>query len=345
MKNPYIQDILAQPEALQRALENFDEDLLAVLRGKLVRNEFDRILITGMGASYNAAYPAYLHLINLGLPVMLVNAAELLHYSSDLISGSSLLWLNSQSGRSIELVRLFDRIKAQPAAAILATVNDISSPLASGVDICLPIYAGDEATVSTRTYLNMLAINDLAAVVLIGGDLQTTKIKFLLAVEKMQEYLSNWQAAVAEMDARLGAVKDLFILGRGASMAAVWNGSLINKEAAKCAFEGMNSADFRHGPLELVSPDLTVMVFEGAAQTAHLNRTLALEITRLGGRVFWLSPKTDPELPTLQIPEVDEMSLPLVEILPLQMLTILMAQRKGIEAGQFRHVQKITQRE
>lgn len=343
--NPYIKDILAQPEALRLALENFDGDLLAELQGKLVRNEFDRILITGMGASYNAAYPAYLHLTNLGLPVILVNAAELLHYSPDLISSRSLLWLNSQSGRSIELVRLLDRIKSQPPAAILATVNDISSPLANEADLCLPIYAGQEATVSTRTYLNMLLINLLAAVVLLGGELQTTKRKFQLAAVRMQEYLTHWQAAVAELDSRLGTVKNLFFLGRGASLAAVWNGSLINKEAAKCAFEGMNSADFRHGPLELVSADLTAMVFEGAARTARLNRELALEIVRLGGRAFWLSQKPDSELPTLRLPEVDEIALPLVEILPLQMLTLLMAQRQGVEAGQFRHVQKITQRE
>ena len=147
------------------------------------------------------------------------------------------------------------------------------------------------------------------------------------------------------MDARLGPVKNLFILGRGASLAAVWNGSLINKEAAKCAFEGMNSADFRHGPLELAAPDLTVLVFEGEPHTARMNRDLALEVVRLGGRALWIAQELDPELPTLRLPAVDELARPLVEILPLQMLTILMAQRNGLEPGKFRHVQKITTQE
>lgn len=343
--NPYIQDILAQPAALRLALSNFSVENLGRVQQGLDQNEFDRILVTGMGASYNAAYPAYLDLTSLPIPVMLVNAAELLHYSAGQIGGRSLLWLNSQSGRSIEVVRLLEKAQAAPPACILASVNDIESPLAVAADACLPIHAGEEATVSTRTYLNMLATNLLAAVALRGGDLQAAKEKLAAAADAIQEYLSGWQAALSELDAILGPVNKLIILGRGVSLAAVWNGSLINKEAAKCTFEGMNSADFRHGPLELAAPDLTVLVFAGAPKTAGLNRDLALEVIRLGGRALWIAREPDPVLPTLRLPAVDELALPLVEILPLQMLTILMAQRNGLEAGKFRHVPKITLRE
>ncbi|HWQ83014.1 MAG TPA: SIS domain-containing protein [Anaerolineales bacterium] len=343
--NPYIQDILSQPETLRLALGSFSVEPLAHLHHRLHQNEFDRILITGMGASYNAAYPAYLHLANQPLPVMLVNAAELLHYSAGLIGPRSLIWLSSQSGRSIEVVRLLENFHSRPPLSVLASVNDTSSPLASAANICLPIYAGAEATVSTRTYVNMLAVNLLAAIALSGGDVQAAQGKLSAAAEAMQAYLDGWQTAVAELDARLGKVKNLIILGRGPSLAAVWNGSLINKEAAKCTFEGMNSADFRHGPLELAAPDLTVLVFAGVQKTAGLNRELALEVIRLGGRSLWIAEDPDPELPTLRLPAVAELALPLVEILPLQMLTILMAQRNGLEAGKFRHVQKITLRE
>ncbi len=343
--NPYIQDILTQPAALRQALSNFSvENLGRVLHG-LSHNEFDRILITGMGASYNAAYPAYLYLTGQSIPVILVNAAELLHYSSGLIGNRSLLWLNSQSGRSIEVVRLLEKTRATPPAYILASVNELDSPLAEAADACLLIFAGKEATVSTRTYLNMLAVNLLAAVALSGGDIKAAKEKLASAADAIQAYLSGWQAAISELDTKLGLVKNLIILGRGPSLAAVWNGSLINKEAAKCTFEGMNSADFRHGPLELAAPDLTVLVFAGEQKTAGFNRELALEVIRLGGRALWIAQEQDPVLPTLRLPAVDELALPLVEILPLQMLTILMAQRNGLEAGKFRHVSKITLRE
>jgi glucosamine--fructose-6-phosphate aminotransferase (isomerizing) len=107
----------------------------------------------------------------------------------------------------------------------------------------------------------------------------------------------------------------------------------------------MNVADFRHGPMELASPRLTVLMLEGAPQTAKLNRELALEVVNHGGKVLWIASQIDPQLPTLKLPEVDETVRPLVEILPLQMLTIVMAERTGFEPGIFRHIGKVTLQE
>ena len=45
----------------------------------------------------------------------------------------------------------------------------------------------------------------------------------------------------------------------------------------------MNVADFRHGPMELAAPGLTILMLESASQTAELNRGLAQEVARLGG--------------------------------------------------------------
>lgn len=143
----------------------------------------------------------------------------------------------------------------------------------------------------------------------------------------------------------LGDFDQLFLIGRGTSMSAVWNGSLINKEAAKSAFEGMHAADFRHGPLEIVSEGFAVLIFAGNAQTSALNRELARQILSYGGKAIWLDSIPDPEIPTILFPESSELTRPLVEILPMQMLTLAMANRKQIEPGTFRHVSKITDRE
>ena len=304
-----------------------------------------------MGSSYQAAYPAVLQLESLPVPVMLVNAAELLHYGRGLVGRRTLLWLNSQSGRSVELVRLLDVLHDAPPAGLLACVNDLTSPLAKVAGVCLAIHAGDERTVSTKTYLNMLAVNLLAARMLAGGDMAKGMLELRAAAIAIQHYLVDWPERKAELDAALGEVGDLVILGRGASLASVWNGSLICKEAAKCAFEGMNAADFRHGPLELAAPGFTALLLAGAEPTRRLNRDLALEIAAYGARVLWLdgrlwaASEPAPNLFDLQHPEASDFARPLAEILPLQMLTLVMAARKGIEAGQFRHVGKITTQE
>jgi fructoselysine-6-P-deglycase FrlB-like protein len=49
--NPYIKDILCQPDALRKALENYPAEKLEPLRSRLQKGDFDRIVLTGMGSS------------------------------------------------------------------------------------------------------------------------------------------------------------------------------------------------------------------------------------------------------------------------------------------------------
>ena len=339
--NPYIQDILSQPVALRHALENFSTAELKNLN----LADFDRIILSGMGSSYNAAYPALIELSKQPIPVQLVNAAELLHSLSGMISTHSLLWLNSQSGRSAELIHLLERIKSSPPARLLTFVNDPSSPMGEHADVCIPIHAGEEATVSTKTYVNMLAVNLLAAIQLSGGDMELAIQEMRSAADAMETYLAGWEMHIKEMDTLLGDFEQLFLIGRGSSMSAVWNGSLTNKEAAKSAFEGMHAADFRHGPLELASPGFAALILAGSRSTSSLNRDLALEILSHGGKAIWVDSVSDPEIPTILYPQTSELARPLIETIPMQILTLVMADRKGVEAGKFRHVSKVTIRE
>jgi len=340
--NPYISDILAQPDALREAVDKFHARSLDSIRQRLKDGEFDRIVITGMGASYNAAYPAYLELCRQSVPVMLVNAAELIHYMDGMIGTRTLLWANSQSGRSAELLRLLERIESAPPACTLACVNDESSPLASATDVCLPIHAGTETTVSTKTYTNMLATNLLVSLNLTGVALNNLKNQILSTADKAASYLKDWQAHVAHIDSLLGKFEELFIVGRGLSMSTVWNGALICKEASKYAVEGMNAADFRHGPMELISPNLTALVLAGSPTTSALNQNLATDIIEHEGRALWIDSQPDAQLSTIVHPETAELTRPLIEILPLQLLTIALAERNGIQPGHFRVIGKVT---
>ena len=340
--NPYIVDILSQPAALRNAVNNFSLDLLANIPPRLEAGEFDRIVVTGMGASYNAAYPAYIRLSKLPIPVLHVNAAELVHYLGGSVGPRTLLWINSQSGRSAELLHLLERIASTPPACILAFVNDESSPLAASSDICLPILAGPEATVSTKTYTNTLAVNLLTTYFITGNDIEALQNEILTTADSMESYLDNWQNHVSALDEQLGDFRTLILIGRGASMGAVWNGALIIKEASKFSLEGMHAADFRHGPLELASPGFTALIFAGSSETLQYNHNLALDIFKHNGRALWVDTKNDVKLPTILVPSTDELVRPLVEILPMQLLTLVLADRNNATAGRFKIIGKIT---
>ncbi|MGE5248906.1 MAG: SIS domain-containing protein, partial [Bacteroidota bacterium] len=198
--NPYIADILAQPQALREGVSGYPSRAVRDLRNWLLKGDFDRILITGMGSSYNAAYPAVIQLAGQAVPVELVNTAELLHARRGMIRPRSLLWMNSQSGESAEVVRLLEQIRHLRPACSLAFVNAASSSLALEADVTVPIHAGPEATVSTKTYVNMLAANLLAASDLMGGDSEALAGELMAAAGVMEQYLAAWEDRAEEID-------------------------------------------------------------------------------------------------------------------------------------------------
>lgn len=339
----YIHDVLSQPIALKFLADQFNVKDVFTLKQRIEKGEFDRIIISGMGASYYAAYPAYLILTQLPIPVMFVNAAELVNYLPDQIGPRTLLWLNSQSGHSAEVVHLIEKFQKSDIGGLIACVNDLDSPLAHAADYCWPIFAGEEATVSVKTYTNMVAVNKILSL-LITSNPNISQLKSALeeTADKTQKFLVDYKNYQTWLANSIENADTLFFLGRGASMAAVWTGSLINKEAAKCSFEGMNSADFRHGPMEMVREGVSVIIFAGDRISRPLNHQLACEIQQFGGNVTWVDYKPDPDLPTFLLPDVPEDFRPVVEILPMQLITMIMAEKQGFEPGIFHIVGKIT---
>ena len=342
--NLYLQDILFQAQALRDFKTGFSLNGLPELKQRIENNEFDRIIISGMGSSYYASYPAYLELSRLQIPVLWVNAAELVQYLPGLIGPKSLLWLNSQSGRSAELLHVLERVKDAPAGFVLSSVNDAGSPMALEAGLSLKIHAGEEKTVSIKTYSNMLVNNFFAARFLAGEtDLETLWQGLEKTIKAINLFLKEYETNLEKLKEKTSGIETLYLLGRGPSMAAVWTGSLINKEAAKSSFEGLNCADFRHGPMEMVRPGFGAFIFSGPRKTRALNHHLALEIKNHGGRVIWADSRPDPELETFLLPEVPEAFLGLAEILPMQLLTIIKAAEKNVEPGTFQIVGKVTE--
>jgi glucosamine--fructose-6-phosphate aminotransferase (isomerizing) len=345
-ENPYMQDILSQPDSLRNALAKFGTLSLEPLKNALRRGDFDRIVLTGMGASLYAAYPAWLTLARAGMPAIWVDTAELIHHAPELITPRTLYWLFSQSGRSAEIVSALDFELLPRPGALIATVNDLESPLAKAakefndLSAFVPINAAVEKTVSTRTYINSLAASQLAALVLCGQEVTPALEAMLVTAEAMQAYLEGWVARVQRIGELLGFPKRLVLLGRGSSLAAAYTGALILGEAAKYSAVPFQAGEFRHGPLELATPDLSALVFAGPPETRDLNARLLKELRGYQSAAFWVG--SDAQDWEIEIPEVPVIGMPLVEILPIQLLSIHLAQQIGVEPGHFFRSGKVT---
>jgi len=94
-----------------------------------------------------------------------------------------------------------------------------------------------------------------------------------------------------------------------------------------------------------VDEDLGVLLLAGDEHTAQINRGLAQDVVKFGGRLQWIGYQPEPTLPSLTLPRVSSLVLPLFEILPLQLMTIAFGELNGVQPGIFRHIGKVTKTE
>ena len=340
--NPYVQEILSQADSVKRAIAEFNANLLQPLVQSIQRNDFDRIVLTGMGASLFASYPIWLQLVNAGLPAYWIDCAEFIHYARPIITRRTLVWITSQSGRSAEVVSALEIVK-QTGATILATVNDLNSPLALAAQHHIPMNAEVERTVSTRTYVNTLAMSQLAALTLTNGDIQKGLAELNNTADGITDYFAHWETHLQSIRERITRTSDLVLLGRGSSLAAVYTGALILGEASKTAAIGMQAGEFRHGPMELASDNLTVLLFSGPSQTQELNSRLQKDLDGTGTHAIWVTTPDGIQLESqIHMPHAMGIGFPLAEIIPIQMLTIHMALENDVEPGKFFRSGKVT---
>lgn len=341
VEGPYLADILDQPRAVQATLDvlfgghNLTSELAAIHRRKR-----RRIVLTGMGASLHALYPLQLSLAEQGETPCSVETAELIHSLPSLLSSESVIIAVSQSGRSIEMVRLLEQNRGR--ATIIGVTNTRDSPLFRQSDFCLLTAAGDESSVSTKTYLaSLVALEVLAAAW--AGEVDSLRAEMEDAARLISSYLASWPQHVESLASLLDGARQYFLLGRGRSLATCGTGALVVKESTRSFAEGMSAAAFRHGPMELVSPESLAFVFEGDPPTRNLNRNLVRSIQEHGGRAESIGPGS--HLPVLRLPDPLRRKLNLLELLPIQMLTLAIAARAGVEAGRFEHAMKVTSEE
>lgn len=335
----YLADILDQPAALQSTWQSLRKsDVFSRVHQLLSAKKVDRLVVTGMGSSYFGLHPLVLETAESNWAPLLIETSELVHYYPRLLHASTLVVAVSQSGQSAETLRLLAQNTS--GHTVIAVTNTPESPLAKQADAAVITSAGSEYSVSCKTYVTGLLALSLLSATLCGQDIEQRFAGLEGAADAVASYLRTWNDHVEQfLDAMRGA-RRLFLVGRGASLAAVETGALITKESAHFHAEGMSAAAFRHGPFEMLSPDTMVGVFSGDERTRKLNLRMAAEIRECGASSFVIGSAS--QQLACSIPDVGSAARPILEILPVQMMTLALAALAGRQAGEFDRAAKIT---
>jgi glucosamine--fructose-6-phosphate aminotransferase (isomerizing) len=337
--SPYEHGILRQAQTIQAVVEaGLDEGAKAFLAS--IPGRYQHVVMTGMGSGPWASYPAYLRLLRAGIPVTVIETAELITFARELLVPGTLLWVTSQSGESAEVVALLDSLPAR-RPDVLAIVNNLSSPLARAADVVIPLRVGgaSESLAGTGTFANSVIVNALAADAILG---QTESEAFEHAAAEVAGYAADWSDHVEMLEPLRIHEGGVVVLGRGPSLAAVRTGALLIKEAGKVHAEAMSMSEFRHGPIELVT-DGFVAVLATSDAAADSSARLAADLERWGARVAWLGDGIEgaPGL-RLRTPRLTGAARPIAELLPLQAFSVAAARAMGIEPGRFVNANRVT---
>ena len=333
--SPYEINIAEQPGALR----DFARLPLAQDLEDIDLDRFDRVILTGMGTSHYAAHPTWEELVRQGRAVWWVTTAQLLE-RPELITSSSLLWMTSQSGESGESVALLDNLGLRRPRRILATTNVANSTLGQAADVTLLLQSGDEATVSTKSYVNSLACHSRAVNALSGGDDQSMVETLMRAATEMEGFVPDL-TEVARESLKSSFPRFAFV-GAPSETTTVLSGSLIVKEASKIPVEGYVGGDFRHGPIEIGGPGLVVTLF-GRASTDTSLVALSYDLIQSGSKVIAVDLSgADERCLHIRTGSTSPIARRLCAARFYQEFSVALARARGIEPGAFLFGSKIT---
>jgi glucosamine--fructose-6-phosphate aminotransferase (isomerizing) len=283
------------------------------------------VLFAGMGASYCSAVAGSILLQSHGRLSFAVDAGEWLHFARSLDKDIALTVLLTTSGESAETVELMRSRRDQPVG--LLCNNPASTCWKLGGNN-LPILAGPEYGIATKTYTNATAAAIILASEILGIPWEKDAEA---AAQNFAPDLDAVFALRADLESFCRGAANIEIVGRGAAYGGAIMGALSIREMSGFRAAAHTGAGFRHGPIFDVDRSHVSIIF-ALGRAAALGYKLAEDCNRRGGKVVLIS--TAEHSPSallfpVRIGEVPEPWEGITSLLVPQALTLAMVERTG----------------
>jgi glucosamine--fructose-6-phosphate aminotransferase (isomerizing) len=351
-----LKEIYEQPERVSEVLRRvlarnggvrFDND---ALDGRALA-KIERLLLVACGTSWHAALTGEYLLESLaGLPVDVECASEL-RYRDRPMEKQTLVVSISQSGETADTLAAIRRARAQGARAV-AIVNVAGSTIARESDAALQMLAGPEIGVaSTKAFelqvlwLTLLGLAlgrqrrhlSLAQARKIATELQAIP-------GKLKKILSS-SARIRSVAKKYAKFTDFLFLGRQFNFPIALEGALKLKEISYIHADAYPSAEMKHGPIALISPDFPSVFVAPRDPMYEKNMSNIEEIKARKGPIIAIATSGDKEIArkaddVIYIPPTLDCLQPLLTVVPLQLLAYHIAVLRGCDVDKPRNLAK-----
>lgn len=336
--NLFLEEIRSQPEVLARRLDAGWAEVEEVA-ARLRRDRPAALLLAARGSSDHAAtFAKYLFEIRNRLPVALAApSAFTLYKSPPRLDGLAVLAV-SQSGASPDVAAVVEeaRRRRRPAFAI---VNHPGSRLGRAADVVVPMGAGRERSVpASKTYTA-----SLLCLAMLSWALDPDP-RFRAAIESVPAAAAT--ALHSDAGRLAGSVdgRRLAVIGRGFHLSTAQEVALKVTETSYLLAEARSVADFMHGPIAAVDPELPVLLLEAAGPALADMRRLGRRLDAEGACVLRIGDALRTDGRSVRIRTgLPESLTPIPFAIAGQLFANALAARRGLDPDRPRGLRKVTE--
>jgi len=331
----FLQDILRQPQELERAL-----GYLSGLGRRGLETAADvirrarHVYLTGIGSSWHAAFGAGAILSGAGRPVYMQDAGELVQFAT--FPAGSVIITISRSGRSAEIVNLLARAR-ESGAAVIGITNSGDGVLAQEAHLSILVPTLRDHAISVNTY-SALAVA-AAALACAAVDSFDDKLAASLrsAATEMERWIPDWQAQIADNN-WFAPGRLVHFLGRGGSLGSCHEARLLWEEGAKSEATALGTGSFRHGSQEMVVGGTRFAMWIDGQRSREQDLAVARDLKHLGASVVLIGQSLPPDAGDLvfQLPGMQAEWQFMIDILPAQLAAEYLARISGVDCDSFR---------
>ena len=212
----------------------------------------------GMGASYHALLTLYYT----GVDIKPFEASDYYNYFS--LNKLPMAVFISQSGESSDVILCLKKFNR-----VITITNNPKSSLAKLPKITkiVLLYAGDEKSAATKTYINTL-------ITLYSG----FEIDPYPAIARMEKDFVTWQNSAKKEAKNLykyiknRKISGYYVLGSGPNTATAKEAALALSETTKLGWQGMSFAQYDHGPKETANNSVVIFLVARGKEQKRADR-------------------------------------------------------------------------
>lgn len=316
-------EIREQPELLARlAMRTEPGELAAAV---LARRPAVIQFVARGTSGHVAVYAKYLIEATSGIPVSIVTPSTVTLHGGAPWREDGVVIAISQSGESPDLVACV-RSARETGAFTVTLTNSPDSTLARAAELVLGFGAGPEVAVAaTKSYVTSALLVAQLAAALVGQSWDFDRLA--AAADRL---VADRPGIVAGLVA-LESARAVVVLGRGYTFANAREAALKIMETCSLPALGFSSAEFLHGPIAVLGPDVVTLVLPDGGEDAA-SRAAALDRLRArGGTVLEWQPSP-----------IDSRLAPIVDVIPMQLLALEHSRRIGLDADRPESLAKAT---